>query len=117
MSILRWCDPETIMEDTLKQLLEVEARAQVLVDAADRERERIIEQALREAQETDTRFEADKADLRAPFLREAEARADQAVAELNRKYQERQRALRSLAERHEAEAIAAATELLLDPRG
>lgn len=104
------------MEDTLKRLLEAEARAQAIVDAADRERERAIGQALREAQEAEARFEAGKADIRAPYLREAAARAEQAVAELTRKYEERQRALRALAERHEDEAVAAAMELLLDPK-
>jgi hypothetical protein len=104
------------MEDALKRLLDAEARAQTIVDAADRERERIIEQALREAQEAEARFEAGKADIRTPYLREAAARADQAVAELTRKYEERQRALRDLAERHEGEASAAALELLLNPK-
>jgi len=104
------------MEDTLKQLLEAEARAQAIVDAADRERERVIEQALREVREAEDRFESDKAEIRVPYLREASSRAEQAVAELTRKYEERQRALRNLAEQHEAEAVAAALELLLDPR-
>jgi vacuolar-type H+-ATPase subunit H len=104
------------MEDTLKKLLEAEARAQASVDAADRERERLIAEALGEAREAEARFEADKADIRAPYLREAEARAEQGVAELTRKYKERQHALRVLADKHEAEAVGAALELLLDPR-
>lgn len=103
------------MESDLKQLLDAEARAQAIVDAADRERERLIEQALSEAREAEAHFEANRAEVRAPFLQEAAARADQSVAALTRKYEERQRALRDLAERHEGEAIAAATELLLDP--
>jgi len=104
------------MEEDLKKLLDAEARAQAMVDAADQERARIIERALHEAQAAEARFEAGRADIRSPYLREAAARADQAVAELTRKYEERQRALRELAQRHEGEAVAAAMELLLDPK-
>ena len=103
------------MEQALKQLLDAEARAQTIVDAADRERERLIEQALSEAREALAHFDANRTEVRAPFLQEAKTRADQSVAELTRKYEERQRVLRGLAERHESEAIAVATELLLDP--
>jgi hypothetical protein len=53
--------------------------------------------------------------LRVPFLNEAHGRAEQAVAELTRKYGERQRTLRELASRHETEAVGAALSLLLDP--
>jgi hypothetical protein len=53
--------------------------------------------------------------LRAPFLKEAGGRSDQAVAELARKYEERQRNLRDMASRHEQEAVDAALNLLLDP--
>lgn len=103
------------MEDALNRLLQAEAQAQSIVDQARRERERLIEEALREAQEAEIRFETGKAGLRAPYLKEAEARAEQAVAELTRKYEERRRGLRELAERHEQAAIAAAIDLLLDP--
>lgn len=104
------------MEDSLKLLLDAEARAQAMVDEADRERERLIAAALREAHEAEARFEAGKAEVRAPYLHEAAIRAEQATGELTRKYEERQRVLRDLAARHETDAIAAAMELLLDPR-
>ncbi len=51
----------------------------------------------------------------APFIDEAQARAEQAIGELTRKYGERQRMLRELAARHEREAAGAALALLLDP--
>ena len=103
------------MEDPLKRLLEAEARAQGIIDAASGERQRMLDEALAAAREAELRFEAGRADLRAPFLREAHARADQVVAELARKYEERQRNLRDLASRHEQEAVDAALNLLLDP--
>lgn len=103
------------MDDQLQRLLETEARAQGVVDAASRERQRLIEDALATVREAEARFEAGRTELRAPFLNEAQGRADQAVAELARKYGERQRTLRELASRHETEAVDAALTLLLDP--
>jgi V/A-type H+/Na+-transporting ATPase subunit G/H len=103
------------MEDPLKRLLEAEARAQGLIDAASGERQRILDEALAAARDAEARFEVGRADLRAPFIKEAHGRADQAVAELARKYEERQRNLRGMASRHEQEAVDAALNLLLDP--
>jgi vacuolar-type H+-ATPase subunit H len=102
-------------ENTLQRLLEAEARAQGIIDDASRERQRIIDQALAAARDAEARFDAGRGELRAPYLKEAHGRAEQAVAELTRKYGERQRTLRDLASRHESEAIDAALGLLLDP--
>jgi V/A-type H+/Na+-transporting ATPase subunit G/H len=104
------------MEDPLKRLLEAEARAQGIIDAASSDRQRILDDALAAARDAEARFETGRADLRAPFLRDAHGRAEQAVAELTRKYDERQRALRDMAGRHEQEAVDAALAYLLDPR-
>jgi Tfp pilus assembly protein PilX len=79
------------MDDQLQRLLETEARAQAVIDAASRERQRMIEDALAAVRDAEARFEAGRAELRAPYLNEAKARADQAVAELARQYGERQR--------------------------
>jgi vacuolar-type H+-ATPase subunit H len=103
------------MDDQLQRLLETEARAQAVIDAASRDRQRMIEDALAAVRDAEARFEAGRTELRAPFLDEAQGRADQAVAELSRKYGERQRTLRELASRHEVEAVDAALTLLLDP--
>ncbi len=103
------------MDDQLQRLLEAEARAQAVIDGANQERQRMIEDALARAREAEARFEAGRSELRAPFLKEAHGRAEQAVAELARKYGERQRTLRELAARHETEAVEAALNLLLDP--
>jgi vacuolar-type H+-ATPase subunit H len=103
------------MEEQLKRLLEAEAKAQGIIDAASAERQRLLDEALASTHETEARFDATRADLRAPFLKEAQGRAEQAVAELTRKYEERQRSLRDMAGRHEQEAVEAALNLLLDP--
>lgn len=103
------------MTDPLHRLLEAEARAQTVIDRARHERQRIIDDALVTVRNAETRFEAGRAELRAPFLHESRERAEQAVAELSRKAGERQRTLRELAFRHESEAVDAALTLLLDP--
>lgn len=103
------------MEDQLKRLLDAEARAQGIIEAASQERQSLLDAALAGVHEAEARFEAGRAELRAPFLNEAQGRAEQAVAELSRKYDERQRNLRDMASRHEQEAVDAALTLLLDP--
>ncbi len=103
------------MADHLKRLLEAEARAQSLIDAANAERERMLDETLATAREVEARFAAGRTALRAPYLKDAQSRAEQAVAELTRKYEERQRNLREMAARHEQEAVNAALNLLLDP--
>lgn len=105
------------MEDHLIRLLETEARAQAMIDAAIADRQRTLDEALAAAREADARFAENRAQLHAPFVAEAHERAAQAVAELTRKYAERQRNLREMASRHEQEAVDAALTLLLDPNG
>lgn len=103
------------MDDALQRLLAAEARARARIEEASQQRQRLIDEALAAARDAEARFEAARNELRAPFLRDAEGRAEQAVAELARKYSERQRTLRDLAARHEAEAVEAALARLLDP--
>ena len=103
------------MTDPLKRLLEAEAQAQSIIDEASAERQRILDEALASVRDAEAKFEAGRAELRAPFIKEAHGRAEQAVAELSRKYDEHQRNLRELASRHEQEAVDAALTLLLDP--
>ncbi len=103
------------MTDPLHRLLEAEARAQAVIDSAQQEGQHMIDDALAAARKAEARFEADRSELRAPFMSEAQGRAEQAVAELSRKIGERQRTLRELASRHETEAVEAALALLLDP--
>ncbi len=104
------------MEDHLIRLLETESRAQAIIDAASAGRQRILDEALATVRDGEARFEARRGELRAPFLKEAHGRAEHIVAELARKYEERQRALREMAARHEQEAVDAALNLLLDPQ-
>lgn len=104
------------MDDTLKRLLDAEMRAERLAQDAEQEQERIIQGALREARSEDERFTARVPDLHRGFIRKAEERADQTIAELKRRYDERHVQLRNLAEEREHEALEASFALLVDPR-
>ncbi|MDD3530383.1 MAG: hypothetical protein PHS77_10955 [Gallionellaceae bacterium] len=103
------------MEDVLKRLLDTETRAEAIIAAAEAERRRIVEAAVAEARVAEERFSDEAARRRQPLMQEAEDRAAQLVADLTRKFEARQRALREQADRNEAEAIRAALDLLLDP--
>ncbi|TCJ17994.1 ATPase [Parasulfuritortus cantonensis] len=103
------------MEDVLKRLLDTETRAEAIITAAEAERKRLIDAAMEEARGNEARFQAETAGRRQPIMQEAEDRAGQLVADLTRKFEARQRALREQADRNETEAIAAALATLLDP--
>jgi hypothetical protein len=103
------------MDDTLQRLLDAEMRAEKMAQQAEAERERVIQSALVEARSEEERFEARIPDLHRSFVEKAEARAEQTVAELKKRYDERHAQLRSLAEQREDEALEAAFAILVDP--
>jgi len=105
------------MEDVLKRLLDTESRAEAIVAAAEAERKRIVDAALDEARQIEARFQESALGRRQPLLAEAEERAGQLVADLTRKYEARQRALREQADRNEGEAVKAALAVLLGVEG
>lgn len=109
-------NPESTVDDTLKRLLEAEMRAEKLAQDAEQEQERIIQTAMREARAEDERFTARIPDLHRAHINKAEERAEQTVAELKRRYDERHVQLRNMAEQREQEALEAAFALLLDAR-
>lgn len=102
------------MEDVLKRLLEAEARAEGLVAEAARKREQIVRQATEETRAAELRFEERIPEIQGSFSGKAQERAEQAIAELKRRYEERQRSLRALAERQTGEAVNGALAILLD---
>jgi vacuolar-type H+-ATPase subunit H len=104
------------MDETLKRLLEAETRAEKIAQDAEREQERIIQAAMQEARSEDERFTARVPDLHRSFIHKAEERAEQTIAELKRRYDERHVQLRNMAEQREQEALDAAFALLIDPR-
>lgn len=100
------------MENTIKQLLDAEVRAEKLVDEAKTERKHIVDQALSDIRYEEKQFEDRLPELHADFLEKAQNRAEQTVGELQRRYQERTQQLSEMAKQHEAEALEAALRLL-----
>jgi hypothetical protein len=104
------------MDNTLQRLLDAEMRAEKLAKQAEAERERIIQGALLEARAEEERFEARVPELHSSFVEKAEARAEQTVAEIKKRYDERHAQLRNLAEEREEDALDAAFNVLVDPQ-
>jgi len=101
------------VDDTLKRLLEAERKAEQTVEEAKVRREEITRQALEEARNAQQRFADRVPELHASFVQKAEARAEQTVGELQRRYDERNKELRRMAEEREQEAIEAALQRLI----
>ena len=103
------------MDDTLSRLLDAEMRAEALASQAEAEQERIIQQALADTKADNDRFTARIPDLHRSFIAKAEERAEQTVAELRRRYDERHIQLRNQAEQREEDALEAAFQILIGP--
>ena len=101
------------MENTLKRLLTVEIEAEQLVAQAQTEREQIIQQALQSAHQAEQAFQAKIPELQANWIAKAEVRADQAIAELSKRYEEKQQYIRQLAEENQDSALTAAIHLFM----
>ena len=101
------------MDDTLQRLLEAEMRAEKIAQQAEVEQENVIQGTLMEARAEEERFRAQIPDLHRAFITKAEERAEQTIAELKRRYDERHVQLRDTAEQREDEALQAAFEFLL----
>jgi hypothetical protein len=105
------------MDDTLQRLLEAEMRAEKIAQQAETEQENVIQSALVEARAQEDRFRAGIPDLHRAFIGKAEERAEQTIAELKRRYDERHVQLRDTAEQREDDALEAAFELLISTEG
>jgi vacuolar-type H+-ATPase subunit H len=101
------------MGDSLKDLLEAEAEAEAIVADGEQERERIVQKALDDSRELETRFEERMPELHRSFIEKAEKRAEQKIAEMKLRNDERNKMLRKLADDHEQEALDHAIALIL----
>ena len=101
------------MDDTLKQLLAAESAASELVDNAQKEAEQLMQSALHEARLQEERFEARVPEMHAALLEKSDQRAQQSVAEMERRFHERFDQLRKDAETHEDAALNTAFHELL----
>ncbi len=105
------------MDDTLKRLLDVESAAERQVQEAKERREALTREALAESRAAQQRFSDRAAEIHSNFKERAVERAEQGVAELQRRYDERTRELRQMADENEAEAVAAALRLITTTAG
>lgn len=103
------------MDNTLQRLLDAEMRAERIAQQAEAEQEQTVEAARKEARTEEDRLTARIPDLHRSFIKKAEERAEQTVAELKRRYDERHVQLRDMAEEREDEALEAAFRVMLDP--
>lgn len=103
------------MDKTLQRLLDAETRAEAIHHKAQEERQQVIDEAMREAQAQGERFEASIPALHSGLLEKADERAEQTIAELHRRFDERHIQVREYAEGREQEALDAAFALLIDP--
>ena len=101
------------MDDTLKSLLAAENAASDLVTNAQADSERLIQAALLEARQQEERFHARVPELQASFLEKSDQRAQQTVAEMERRFEERLAQLRNAADANEEPALDAAFHYLL----
>lgn len=102
------------MEDSLNDLLDIEKQAEQIVLEGEKERENIRQSALDDANTTIAQFNARLPELHKSFQDKADERAEQSIAELKLRYNERNQELRQLAKEHEEEALEKALSLLLD---
>ncbi|MGH7184441.1 MAG: ATPase [Nitrospiraceae bacterium] len=99
-------------DGTLKRLLDAETEAERMVARADQERQTIIEQAKHDAHTLEQQHAKHVAEIHASSLAQAELRAQQTIATMQRRYTEQALAFRASAERHEPQALAKALALL-----
>ena len=103
------------MDKALQRLLETEQQAEKIAHDAEVERETLINEALNEARIQETRFLSRVPDLHEGFIQKAQARAQQKINELKKRYEERMMDLREHAQTHDDEALESAMRLILDP--
>lgn len=100
------------MDDSLYDLLNVEKQAEQIVLDGEEEREHIRHKALDDADAALRQFNARLPELHQSFLDKANERAEQSIAELKVRYNERNRELRLLAQQHEKQALSDALDML-----
>jgi len=102
------------MGDSLKDLLEAETEAEAIVTSGEVERDKIIQKSLDDAFDMEKQFKARLPEMHQSFVDRAQQRAEQTIAEMKLRYDERNKMLRKLADKHEKEALERAIVLILD---
>ncbi|MDJ0777944.1 MAG: ATPase [Gammaproteobacteria bacterium] len=102
------------MGDSLKDLLEAEAQAEAIVAEGEQERDAIVQKALDDAREMEQQFRDRLPEMHQSFVDKAEKRAQQTIAEIKLRYDERNKVLRDQAGEHEQEVLERALALILE---
>ncbi len=101
-----------MVDDALKRLLNAELEAERIVARGDQQRQAIIMQAKRDARAEEQQHAERVTEIHASFRAQAEQRAQQTIAEMQRRYEEQERVLRASAELHEQQALDEAIALI-----
>ena len=88
--------------------------AEAIVAEGEAERDRIVQKALDDAGDMERQFRDRMPELHQSFSDKADQRAEQTIAELKLRYDERSKRLRALATENEPEAIEHALALILE---
>jgi V/A-type H+-transporting ATPase subunit G/H len=102
------------MDDSLKDLLKAETEAEAIVSKGEQERDAIIQKSLDDAHAMEKQFQDRLPELYQSFIDKAHDRANQTIAEMKLRYDERNKELRDLAGKHDKEALQQAITLILD---
>ena len=102
------------MSDSLKDLLEAEQQAETIVADGEKERDRIVQKSLDDAREMEQQFLDRLPEMQRSFLDKAGQRAEQTIAEMKLRYDERNKKLRDLAKKHEREALDHAIDFIFE---
>lgn len=101
-------------DESLKRLLDAEAKAELVIARADAERQQVIEHAMHEVQISEQQHAERVKEIHASFLAQAEQRAQQTIAELKRRHTEHSAVIRAAAQEREHRALDAAINLIIE---
>lgn len=101
-----------MVDEALKRLLNAEREAERIVARGDQQRQAVILQAKRDARTEEQQHAERVAEIHASFRAQAEQRAQQTIAEMQRRYEEQERVLRASAELHEQQGLDEAIALI-----
>lgn len=102
------------MDNILKRLLKAELIAQDIVKNAQKERDRLVDEARNEVNRAEQRFQARIPEIQSSFTDKAEERAQTHINELQRRYIERRDLLIKTADQHQQQAVKLVLNLILD---
>lgn len=103
------------MNDSLKNLIQAESEAEDIVSRGEYERDAIVQKSIDDAADMEQQFKHRLPEIHQSFLNKARESAEQSIAEIKLRYDERSDEMRALATKHEQEALQYAIELILTP--